>query len=301
MDLTAISNFCNRECIEHYFNANTAQLTTINVGDKADIIIYPKNIQEFCRILDVMVINNYKFVVIGNGSNCYFCQHYEGIVIVTKYLNEISLLDNKIIATCGAQLTTLARYSLCHLLSGLEFAYGIPGTVGGAIYMNAAAFGSAFQNIVESSLVYDITTMSVKEITYSEHQFQPKQTIFSKERNYILLRSIFKLSIDSYENIYSRMMDNLNVRIKKQPLDMPSAGSSFKRPNINIPASKLIDEAGLKGYKIGGAEVSEKHAGFIVNSDNAIADDINNLIAYIKEEVYKKFSLKLEEEIIYIV
>ena len=300
MDYSLLTSFCDKEQAEYYINAKTAPLTTINVGNRADLVIYPPNMQFFCRLLDLIVANKFKFVVIGRGSNCYFCDNYEGIVIVTRYLNDISLNNNKITAMCGATITSVARYALLHLLCGLEFAYGIPGSIGGAVYMNAEAYERSFQSVIESSLVYDIKDMTVKEISNKEHCFNTKQSIFSIKKNYIHLQSVLNLSTDIYENIYERMINNLQKRVEKQPLDVPSAGSAFKRPNCNKPASMLIDEARLKGVKFGGAEVSKKHAGFIVNSGNATAADINNLLKHIKTEIYKKFKVNLYEEIIYL-
>ena len=299
MDFSDVIEFCNKEHVEYIIEGNTADLTTIRVGGRASLIVFPHNMLVFCRMLDMIVSSAYKYVIIGNGSNCYFCKKYDGIVIVTKKLSDISVKSNKITAMCGASISSVARLALCHLLSGIEFAYGIPGTIGGAVYMNAEAFGGNFENITVKSLVYDTSHKVIKEISKEQHFFEKKKTIFSN-KEYIILQTTLSLLSGTYEKIYNEMQANFLKRNQNQPLNFPSAGSAFKRPNSKESASYLIDKAGLKGLKIGGAEVSKKHAGFIINSENATPCDINNLLKKIKTKISTEFSVNLEEEIIYI-
>lgn len=299
MDFNELVCFCKDLSIEFEIDGKTAPLTSIKVGGSAKLIAHPSNIQDFCDLIAVLNKNSFKYCIIGNGSNVYFCDHYNGVVIVTDKINNISVADRFLTAECGASILSCARMSLCHSLSGLEFAYGIPGTIGGALYMNAEAFGSRFSDIVYKSIVFNIENNTLIELYNDEQLFSSKSSIFSKNRNYILLKTVLALNKNEFENIKSLMLTNMKKRSDTQPLNLPNAGSAFKRNNGIIP-SKLIDQIGLKGYRIGGIEISKKHAGFFVNSGDATAEDINELLAYIKMRIFTEFKVKLEEEIIYI-
>lgn len=299
MEIKGLIALCSKINVHSEINEKTAPLTSIKVGNVAKIIIYPHSIDALCEILFYVKSNNIKFCVVGNGTNVYFCDEYNGAVIVTTKINNISITNETIVADCGATISRCARMSLYHCLSGLEFAYGIPGTIGGALYMNAEAFGSRFSDIVEKCVVYDSVKKEVFELNHNELAFSQKSSIFSLNQNYYLLQAFLNLKSDKYENVRRKMLENFEKRKSSQPLDMPNAGSTFKRTNNVIP-SKLIDECGLKGYTIGGAQISKKHAGFIVNIGGAKSKDIKNLIKFIKREVYIKFNQELDEEIIYI-
>ena len=299
MDLTKLINLCDKINVDYKINAKTADICSFKVGNNASVIVIPNSISKLTQILDLVLENNYKYVIIGNGTNVYFCDNYDGIVILTKQINEITLFDNIITAECGVSITDCASLALNNSLEGLEFAYGIPGTVGGAIYINASAFGSSVSNIVLESLVYDLKTRKIKTISNEEHEYKVKESIFSKEKRYILLSTKFLLKSGELQNIKEKMNQYLNRRKETQPLNLPSAGSVFVKPKDAF-ASQLIDEAGLKGYRIGGAEVSKKHAGFIVNVSGATASDINCLIEHIKSVIKSKNNIELKEEIIYI-
>lgn len=300
MDFKPLINLCELTDTKYEINGKTAPLTSIRVGNTAKLIVFPKEMHVLCQIIESILSNNYKYVILGNGSNSYFCDEYDGVVVVTKGIDAVLVSENDIIATCGASLKSCANNALCHSLSGLEFAYGIPGTIGGALYMNAEAFGSTIGQSVVESVVFDTSTMQISELNSNEsHLFGKKSSIFSASSRYILLQTTLRLNSTTFEAVRSKTYELLKIRNNSQPLDVPSAGSVFKR-NGDYYVSKLIDEAGLKGYKIGGAEVSKKHAGFIVNSSGATANDINNLIAYIKQQIYERFQVNLTEEIIYI-
>lgn len=299
MDFGDIINFCIQTDTKYQIDGKTADITSIRVGNKASLIVYPATIDIFCSILHKIKLNNYKFVIIGNGTNCYFCETYNGIVICTKYLDSILVNNDRVIAMCGANLSNACLMALFHSLSGLEFAYGIPGTVGGALYMNAAAFGGTIGCIVEKAVVYDIDTDSIIELDNISQHFNNKESIYSKNKSYTILQASFKLAKGEYDNIKSKMLEYNKRRKETQPLNLPNSGSAFKRTDGIIP-SLLIDKCGLKGYKIGGAEISKKHAGFIVNSGGATAEDINDLLSYIKAKIFKEFGANLEEEILYI-
>ncbi|MBQ8545876.1 MAG: UDP-N-acetylmuramate dehydrogenase [Clostridia bacterium] len=299
MDLTELINLCKQINIDYKIGGKTASINSFMVGNRANIIVFPDNIKKLTKILDLVLVNKYKYVVIGNGTNVYFCDDYDGVVIVTKQINSIAVENNCILADCGASITACASVALNNALEGFEFSYGIPGTVGGAVYINASAFGSSVSNIVFESLVYDLKTRSIKTISKQEHQFKTKESIFSKEKSYIVLSTKFLLENGNIQSIKEKMEKYLNRRKETQPLDLPSAGSVFVKPK-DAYASQLIDEAGLKGYRIGGAEISKKHAGFIVNVASATASDINSLIKHVKAIIKSKYNIELKEEIIYI-
>ena len=299
MDFNDIIDFCIQTSTKYQIDGKTADITSVRIGKTARLIIYPSSVEIFCSLLHKIKLNNYKFIILGNGTNCYFCDNYNGIVLCTKYLDSILVNDNLIVAMCGANLSNLCAMALFHSLSGLEFAYGIPGTVGGALYMNAAAFGGAIGDLVEKTVVYDIESDTVLELDNKSQRFSSKKSIFSENKSFVALQSCLKLTRAEYDTIKSKMQEYSKKRKDTQPLNMPSSGSAFKRSNGIIP-SLLIDKCGLKGYKIGGAEVSKKHAGFIVNSGGATAENINDLLSYIKAKVLKEFDVNLEEEIIYI-
>ncbi len=299
MDFKPLIDLCEHFNVEYKINAKTAPYNSFRVGKKAKIIVFPQNIEIFIQILSCVTSNNLKYIVLGNGTNSYFCDYYNGVVIITKKLNSVKVKGNKITAMCGTDLTTISKVAYDNSFIGMEFLYGIPGTVGGGVYMNSSAFGSSISNIVCESMVFDINQKTIKTITYDEHLFGIKSSVFSIFHSYILLETSFVLSFGKKEIILYKMNDYATKRKSTQPLDLPSAGSVFIRPENNY-ASKLIDMAGLKGFRVGGAEVSTKHAGFIVNIENASAKDINALISHIKTKIKNEYNVELKEEIIYI-
>lgn len=212
-------------------------------------------------------------------------------------LSQANNEDKNYYVTVSSGMTNalLAKILLDNSLSGFEFAGGIPGTIGGAIYMNAGAYGSEMQDIVVSTKYFDLNTYEIKTIANNEHNFEYRKSIF-QNLNTVILETTLKLQKGNQEEIKAKMHEYAEKRKATQPLDKPSAGSTFKRGTDFITA-KLIDESGLKGYSIGGAQVSNKHAGFIINEKNATAKDIVNLINYVKEKVYEKFGKTIEEEV----
>ncbi len=299
MKFEPIINICDKLNLEYKINAKTALINSFRVGNEAALIIYPDCLNSFCALLDLIIDFNFKYTIIGNGTNVYFCDYYDGIIIITKKLNAIEVFNNKLIAMCGADITKCSVLAYENSLSGLEFAYGIPGTIGGATYINASAFDSSISNVTYESLVYDKKSKDVKILNFEQHKFDIKASVFSKENSYVILKTTFKLSCSKKGRIKEKMDAYINKRIQTQPLNLPSAGSVFVKPKSTF-ASKLIDEAGLKGYRIGGIEVSKKHAGFFVNTGNGTAKDVNDLIAYVKNIVKEKYNVQLNEEIIFI-
>ena len=233
--------------------------------------------------------------VVGNGSNLLVSDDgIRGIVLKIEF-DKIEIEESgKLKVGSGVKLAFLAQKCLKEKLEGFEFASGIPGTIGGAIRMNAGAHGSEMKDIVKK-----ITCMTrdgkIQVISNEEAKFEYRNSIFS-QNDYIILEAEIQLRKGNPEEIRSKMDEYATYRKEKQPIEYPSAGSTFKRGNDFITA-KLIDECGLKGYQIGGAQVSEKHAGFIINKGNATAEDVKQLMKYVEEQVYNKFGKKIEPEI----
>ena len=297
MKYCALVDFLDKYNIKYKTNEKTALLVSIRVGGIAPIVVYPDTIEQLCVLLKY-ISGKYRYYLLGNWTNTYFCDFYDGVVISTKNLNRIFSRSNEIEAECGASLTGCAVYAYKNKLSGLEFAYGIPGFVGGSLYMNASAYDSSISNILKECLVYDIDSESTCVLQNKDLMFKEKHSIFMEKR-LAILKASFSLNIDNKDKIKAKMDEYQQRRSNSQPLDIPSAGSAFKRPKYNY-ASKLIDEAGLKGYSIGDAQISTKHAGFIVNKGSASSSDIRELIRFIKLEIKNKFNIDLEEEIIYV-
>lgn len=274
-----------------YVQEPMSKHTSFRIGGNADVYVLPGTKEELQAILNI----DKNAIVIGNASNVLVTDKgIRGIVIGLKKLNHYEVNGESIIADCGVPIAKLSQVAAQNGLTGLEFACGIPGTLGGAIYMNAGAYGGEMKDVVLSSSYIDKNSCEIK--TCNEHKFGYRSSIYSKEIDGTILSAKLNLKKGNIDEITSKMQENKKSRLDKQPVGIPSAGSVFKRQEGVIPA-KLIDEAGLKGYKVGGAEVSTKHAGFIVNTGNATSTDVLNLIKHIQDVIYDKFGVKLETEI----
>lgn len=294
-----VFKFLSKHLIEYKTCLKTADFVSLKIGGESDIIIFPKTIDEFCVILNWVSQHKYKYFILNKGTNTYFKDSfYNGIIICTNNLNDVEINGNFLISECGTSLFKCCEIAREHELSGLEFAYGIPGGIGGALFMNASAYEKSISQIVFQSVAYDMDSRKVVKISFADHKFGEKNSVF-QEKNLILLKTFMCLKNENASNINEIMEKNLALRLLKQPCDFPNAGSIFKRPKNNY-ASRLIDKCGLKGFEIGGAAVSKKHAGFIVNNCNATASDVNMLINYIKKQVKSKFDIDLEKEVIYV-
>ena len=297
MGYLTLIDYLDSNNVEYCDNVNLADLVSIRVGGSGDLVVYPKSTSELIDI--VRLLKGKRYFLLGNGTNCYFTsQRYNGVIIVTKLLNNAVCKDNFIYAECGTSLSKLCNLALNHSLSGLEFAFGIPATLGGAVYMNAAAYGSMISSVINTSLVYDSLKDETVTLTNNEHNFSKKSSVLHGGR-FIHLSSELFLNFGEKDVIFKKMQACLKSRNATQPSSLPNAGSVFINPCVGF-ASKMIDECGLKGFRIGDAQVSTKHAGFIVNLGSASSDDINNLIAIIKKRVFDKFNINLNEEIIYV-
>lgn len=280
------------------FNEPMSKHTTFKIGGPAECLIKVNNIQELIKVLEFANKNKVPITILGNGSNILVLDGgIKGIVLKID-MQEINIeeKDIDIIATVGAgtKITVLAGKLMQNGITGFEELSGIPGTIGGAIKMNAGAHQKEMKDIITKVKCIDYDG-NIKEFENKELEFAYRKSIFENKK-YIILEAQMKLQKGKKEEIQAKMDKYSKYRKENQPIGIPSAGSTFKRGNDYITA-KLIDEAGLKGYKIGGAEVSTKHSGFIVNSNNATAEDVIKLIKYVEDEVYKKFGRKIELEI----
>lgn len=270
--------------------------TTFKVGGPADILVVPDNKDEVAKIINVCKENTIPLLIMGNGSNLIVRDMgIRGVVIkIYDNFSDIKIERDLIRAQSGALLSKVANTALKHSLAGMEFAAGIPGTLGGAVAMNAGAYDGEMKDIVIETVYLDENGVEAV-IKGAEHQFGYRKS-FAKGKNYIILESLIKLKEDNYEKIKASMTKLSKKRREKQPLQYPSAGSIFKRPE-GFFAGKLIEDCGLKGYTIGGAQVSELHAGFIINNRNASSKDITDLIEYIQQKVKEEFGILLETEV----
>ena len=271
-----------------------------SVGGPCDCIVFPDEISKIKEVIDFCKNENITFFVIGNGSNLLVKDEgIHGVVIKLGHrFGKIELDGEYILAYAGATMPTLSQLAKKNSLKGLEFACGIPGTIGGGVKMNAGAYGSQI-----SDILYEVTYMDEKEeiktIKNKDCSFGYRKSIFTINPNYVILSAKFKLERGNIDEIENKMKENSLARKAKQPLEYPNFGSVFKRPEGYF-VGKLVDDAGLRGYKIGGAQVSTKHTGFIVNVDNATCKDVLDLIGYVQTTVYNKFNVKLTPEVIII-
>lgn len=272
--------------------------TTFKIGGPATMLAEPRDIRQLARLIFMARKNNVRYMVIGNGSDVLFSDKGFGGLVIKTYPNfgAIILEENGILrAEAGARLSQVACVAADNSLSGLEFAHGIPGTIGGAIFMNAGAYGGEMAGLVLRSCIID-SNGDLRMISQQEHEFGYRQSVFKENTDYTLLYTELQLASGSSAEIRAKMADFSARRRQSQPLDMPSAGSAFKRPQ-NGYAAQMIEECGLKGFKIGGAQVSEKHAGFIVNTGNATCEDVCAVMNHVEQEVFRAKGIKLEREI----
>ena len=272
-------------------NAKIKDYTTYKLEGTVKTIYFPLDIIELKNLISNL--KNIKYKIIGNGSNLIISDKYNGVLIKLENFDKLDIEDNIVKVGSGYMLSKLALECAKANLSGLEFAYGIPATIGGAIYQNAGAFGSSMDCIIKEVLVLDekgdIITLSKEDLKLGYRDSVLKHT------KYICLEVTLSLKRNNYEKIISKMNDNIRVRKERQPIDYPSAGSVFRNP-ADYSAGKLIEDAGLKGTKFGGAMISLKHANFIVNIGQAKAEDIIGLIKLVQEKVKEETGILLECE-----
>lgn len=278
-------------------DVDTKNLVTFRAGGVAQCVITPSHTYEIIDIIHVLKENSIKFMVIGNGSNILIKDEgYDGCIIkIANKIGDITIDDNIITAQSGCMIAKLSRVAKDNELANAEFMCGIPGTLGGALYMNAGAYGGEMKDIVKEVTAYHINSDEVIKLTNEQCLFGYRESVFGNDK-YIILECVIKLEKGDKQLIQNQIDENMYNRNSKQPVELPSAGSTFKRPP-NAFAGKLIMDAGLSGFRIGDAVVSPKHCGFVVNVGDATATDIINVINHVQEVVYDKFGVKLETEV----
>lgn len=270
--------------------------TTFRVGGPADLFVSPNSVEEVCKVTALCREEGVPYYIMGNGSNLLVSdQGYRGVIIqFYKEMNDISVERTVLRAQAGALLSAVASRALLESLTGFEFAAGIPGTLGGACVMNAGAYGGEMKDVLKTVTVL---TQEGEVLTLSNEELElGYRTSVIARKHYIVLEAEIALSEGKKEEIQAVMDDLKERRITKQPLEYPSAGSTFKRPEGYF-AGKLIQDAGLRGFQVGGAQVSEKHCGFVINKDHATAAEIAELIRQVSEKVEAQFGVKLEPEV----
>lgn len=283
---------------EILINEEMKNHTTFRVGGAADVFVTPCKAEEAADIVRLLLTEGAKYTVIGNGSNLLVSDKgYRGcIVCMAKGMDTITVNGPVITAGAGALLSKVAYTAYENSLTGLEFASGIPGSVGGAVVMNAGAYGGEMKMVITSVKVLDTVTGKITTLSNEEMKFSYRHSVV-KDHPYVVLEAELMLSSKDKKEIKQYMDELLIKRKEKQPLEYPSAGSTFKRPEGYF-AGKLIEDSGLKGYSIGGAKVSDKHCGFVINESDATASDILNLIKEVRTRVYDKFNVMLEPEVV---
>lgn len=277
-------------------NESMANHCTFRCGGNAEIYVIPGSVDELAQVIQTCKENNYPYMVIGNGSNILVRDEgYKGVVIeINNRMSSIDVIGEEIVADAGAKLSMVAMAAYENDLAGFEFAHGIPGNVGGAVVMNAGAYGGEMKDVLKWVKVLnqdgEIETIEAKDL-----ELGYRTSVIAK-KSMVVLQMCIELQIGSMGEIGGIMQILMQKRKFKQPLEYPSAGSTFKRPEGYF-AGKLIEDAGLRGYRVGGAMVSEKHCGFVINYDNATATDVLQVIHDVREKVKEQFDVELEPEV----
>jgi len=276
-------------------DAKMSEHIYFKVGGEVDILLTPNNVEQLKETITICKQNKIPFYVIGNGSNLLVRDGgIRGVVIKICKLNKIERIGNKITAECGALLKDVSTEAIAGALAGFQFACGIPGSVGGAVFMNAGAYDGEVSFVIEKAEVLD-DKQEIKVLSKEELNLGYRQSLVM-QKGYVVLSATFDLTPGDREKIQDRVNSLTTRREDRQPLEYPSAGSTFKRPEGHF-AGKLIEDAGLKGFTIGGACVSEKHAGFVINNGNGTAKDVLDVINHVRAEVKRQFGVDLHPEV----
>ena len=298
MSLEALKEFCKENSVAFKINEPMSCHTSFKIGGAADIFISVRSSRELSAVFKKCGELDIPRLVIGKGSNLLVSDSgVEGAVISLLNMNEISVKGEEIICGAGAALSDVCRAALDNSLTGLEFAYGIPGSIGGAVYMNAGAYGGEMADVVLSAECL-MTDGSIVKVNASQMNFGYRKSVF-KENGTTVLSAVLKLRQGNKKEIQEKMDDYICRRKSKQPLEYPSAGSFFKRPTGYF-AGALIEKNGLKGETVGGAQVSEKHAGFIINRGGASCEDVKKLGKTVSDKVFAAEGVRLEPEVIFV-
>lgn len=278
--------------MEYYTDISLKRYNTYRIDLKCKYLVFPKDKEEFRDLIKYLVSHDMKYLVLGNGSNVIFaCDYYDGVVILLHKLNDLKINGESISVGAGYSLQRLAIDTSNSGLSGLEFATGIPGLVGASVAMNAGAYNDSLSSVVESVLVlnpeFDFVMMSREDL-----EFDYRNSFFKKNHNYYIVEVNLKLTQGNSDEILEKISKRRVKRLETQPLDMPSAGSVFRNPE-GMHAGALIENCGLKGFSIGGAMVSSKHANFIVNNGNCTGMEVVQVIERVKKEVKEQYDVDL--------
>lgn len=274
-----------------------AEISSMKVGGKAETVFYPRSTEEFASLLKTLSEEKVRFRVIGNASNIIFADEgFSDALISTVKLTQLTLTESGFRAECGALLSACSGFAAKNGLKGFEFAFGIPGTVGGAVYMNAGAYGGEIKDCIKEVVCYDTQKCEICTLSAESLELSYRKSVFHKNKDLYVISAEFSLEKGRESEIYALMRENMKKRKAKQPLEYPSCGSTFKRPEGHF-AGALIEQAGLKGFAVGGARVSEKHAGFVINCGGATCADLKALISEVKKRVYDSSGVLLETEV----
>ncbi len=299
MEFTDFQRKCSAFCgeIELRFHEPMAKHTSFRIGGGVEVMAFPKNREELSKLLKLSEVLDCKPAILGAGTNVLAPDEgMSGLVICLKdCLGGMDQLDaTRIRVMAGVTMARAAVYAAGLGLGGMEFAHGIPGTIGGGVYMNAGAYGGEMKDIVQSVEVMD-RKGSVRTLSNDEMQFSYRHSMLEETED-IVLSAVLQLWEAPVEEVQEKMRELIGRRTASQPLELPSAGSAFKRPAGGFAAA-LIDQAGLKGYQVGGAAISAKHAGFAVNLGDATAADVKNLLQQVSDRVFETSGIRLEPEI----
>ena len=299
LDIRTLESFCKEIKCEYRLETPMSELTTFRIGGPASFLAVPDSVDKLRNLIKYCLDNETDYYTVGKGSNILVSDSgIKGVVILTSALEGITYEgDGRITCFAGTPLIRLCSFALENSLSGLEFAYGIPGSAGGAVFMNAGAYGGEMKDVVVSVSHID-KYGNIGSFDKDRLGFGYRRSVYSGG-DYVITGTTVILTHSDRNEIKAKMDDLLSRRKAKQPLDYPSAGSTFKRPEGYF-AGALIEQCGLKGFCIGGAQVSEKHAGFVINKGGATAEDVLSLVDYVKETVYKNTGVELEPEIKFI-
>lgn len=287
-----IESICEIKCEEELTKYNTYRVNSV-----CHALVFPKTIKELKEVLSILKKYSIKYLILGNGSNVILPPYYDGIIIKLSNFSECNIKGNEVVVGAGYMFNKLSSELSNMEYTGYEWAVGIPGTVGGCIYNNAGAYKMSMSDLLISVTV--LKNDEIIELSCNECNFGYRTSLFKEEKDYVILSCKLKLHKGNLDEIKSLISDRTKRRMETQPLNYPSCGSVFRNPD-NIPAGKVIEEVGLKGYSIGGAKVSELHANFIINIGEATSEDIIKLINVIKDKVKNEtdIDLILEQEII---
>ena len=278
-------------------NFDLTKYNTYRLHCKTKCIVFPSNIEELKKIIDVLKNNNEKHFVLGAGSNVILPEYYDGVIIKLDSFNKYEIKDDYVYSECGVMINKLSNTLVNLGYSCLEWASGIPGSIGGSIYNNAGAYKSDISNVLINVTVFD--GKNIIELRNDELEFNYRDSLFKHNKDLIILSCKLKLTKSNKDELRLLVLDRTNRRLATQDLSHPSCGSVFRNPD-NVPAGKLIDDLGLKGYRVGGASISKIHANFIINDENGTGEDIIKIINKIKKDVKDNYNIDLilEQEII---